>query len=48
MKTRTLYILLILLSGLIFPAEKAYTKKMVSVHLKNRPLNVLLHTILKN
>ena len=48
MKTRTLYILLILLSGLIFPAEKAYTQKKVSVHLQNRPLKELLHTIQKN
>ena len=49
MKTRTLYILLILLTGLfLFPAEKARAQKKTSVHLQNRPLKELLHTIQKN
>lgn len=49
MKTRTLYILLILLTGLIlFPTEKACAQKKISVHLQNRPLKELLHTIQKS
>lgn len=49
MKTRTLYILLILLSGLtLFSTEKACAQKKTSVHLQNRPMKELLHTIQKN